>query len=118
MNILLIILGGISLGLGILGMFLPVIPTTPFLLLTAWCWFKGSPKLYGRLMSHPKAGPYIRDFREHRSISRRVKAVSTSTLWLTVAISIAAVSLLWIRILLAVIAAGVTWHILSFKTKK
>ena len=99
-------------------MFLPVIPTTPFLLLTAWRWFKGSPRLYESLMSHPKAGPYIRNFREHRSISRRVKVVSVSTLWITVSISIAAVNLLWLRILLTIIAAGVTLHILSFKTKK
>ena len=105
-NYLLIILGAVSLGLGVAGMFLPVLPTTPFLLLTAWCWM------------NPKLGPYIRDFQEHKCISRRVKAVSVTTLWLTIALSIFLVHQLWLRVLLAAIAAGVTVHILSFKTKK
>ena len=108
MNYMLIILGAVSLGLGVAGMFLPVLPTTPFLLLTAWSW----------LMAHPKLGPYIRDFQEHKCISRRVKAVSVTTLWLTIALSIFLVHQLWLRVLLAAIAAGVTAHILSFKTKE
>ena len=118
MNYLLIILGAVSLGLGVAGMFLPVLPTTPFLLLTAWCWMKGSPRLHAWLMAHPKLGPYIRDLQEHKCISRRVKAVSVTTLWLTIALSIILVQPLWLRILLAAVAAGVTVHILSFKTKK
>ena len=88
-NYLLIILGAVSLGLGVAGMFLPVLP-----------------------------GPYIRDFQEHKCISRRVKAVSVTTLWLTIALSIFLVHQLWLRVLLAAIAAGVTAHILSFKTKE
>ena len=101
MNYLLIILGAVSLGLGVAGMFLPVLPTTPFLLLTAWCWMKGAPRLHA-----------------WKCISRRVKAVSVTTLWLTIALSIFLVHQLWLRVLLAAIAAGVTVHILSFKTKK
>ena len=97
-NYLLIILGAVSLGLGVAGMFLPVLPTTPFLLLTAWCWMKGSPRLHVWLMAHPKLGPYIRDFQEHKCISRRVKAVSVTTLWLTIALSIILVRPLWLRI--------------------
>ena len=115
MNYLLIILGAVSLGLGVTGMFLPVLPTTPFLLLTAWCWLKGSPRLYAWLMSQPRLGPYIRDFQEHRCISRKVKAISVSTLWVTVTVSIVLVHPLWLRILLFCIAVGVTVHILSFK---
>lgn len=116
-NYLLIILGAVSLGLGVTGMFLPVLPTTPFLLLTAWCWLKGSPRLYAWLMSQPRLGPYIRDFQEHRCISRKVKVISVSTLWVTVTVSIVLVHPLWLRILLAAIAVGVTVHILSFTTK-
>lgn len=117
MNYLLIILGAVSLGLGVTGMFLPVLPTTPFLLLTAWCWLKGSPRLYAWLMSQPRLGPYIRDFQEHRCISRKVKVISVSTLWVTVTVSIVLVHPLWLRILLFCIAVGVTVHILSFTTK-
>lgn len=116
-NYLLIILGAVSLGLGVAGMFLPVLPTTPFLLLTAWCWMKGSPRMHAWLMSHPKLGPYIKDFQEHKCISRRVKAVSTVTLWLTITLSIILVNAIWLRILLAAIAVGVTVHILSFSSK-
>ena len=115
--LLIIILGAVSLGLGVTGMFLPVLPTTPFLLLTAWCWLKGSPRLYAWLMSQPRLGPYIRDFQEHRCISRKVKAVSIVTLWLTIILSIILVHHAWLRILLAAIAVGVTVHILSFTTK-
>ena len=85
-NYLLIILGAVSLGLGVTGMFLPVLPTTP-------------------------------DFQEHRCISRKVKVISVSTLWVTVTVSIVLVHPLWLRILLFCIAVGVTVHILSFSSK-
>ena len=98
--------------------FLTEVPTTPFLLVTEVCWMKGEPRLHAWLMAHPKLVPYIRDFQEHKCISRRVKAVSVTTLWLTIALSIFLVHQLWLRVLLAAIAAGVTAHILSFKTKE
>lgn len=116
-NCFLTIIGAVSLGLGVAGMFLPVLPTTPFLLLSAWCWMKGSPRLHSWLMSHPKFGPYIKDFQEHKCISRRVKVVSIVTLWLTISLSIILVHPIWLRILLTAIAVGVTVHILSFKTR-
>ena len=119
MKILYIILGAISLGLGVAGIFLPVLPTTPFLLLTAALWFRGSPKLYDRLMASKRLGPYIRNFREHRAIPLRAKIVSVSMLWATILLSaFLAVNVWWLRILLICIAVAVTWHILSFKTLK
>lgn len=118
-KILYIILGSISLGLGILGAFLPVLPTTPFLLLTAALYLKGSPRLYEWLMSHKVFGPYIRNFRENKAIPLRAKIVSVSMLWITILLSaFLAVNTWWLRILLICIAIGVTWHILSFKTLK
>ena len=69
MKTLCIILGSISLALGILGIFLPLLPTTPFLLLTAALYFKGSPRLYNWLLNHRHFGPYIRNFRENKSNS-------------------------------------------------
>lgn len=119
MKILLIILGFISLVLGILGIFLPVLPTTPFLLLTAWCWLRSSDKLYIKLMNHRKLGPYISDFINEKSIPLRTKIWSITLLWITILLSIVfAVENIYIRILLFVIAIGVTIHILSFNTKK
>lgn len=114
---LLIIAGGISLALGIAGMFLPVLPTTPFLLLTAACWLRGSPLLYSRLMNNPVVGKYLQDFIIHRSIPLRTKIITITTLWCVIlATVIFFAEPLWLKLLLPAIATGVTVHILSFKT--
>ena len=115
---LLIIAGVISLSLGIMGMFLPVLPTTPFLLLSAGCFLRSSKKLYDWLLNHRRLGPYIKDFLVHKAISKRLKIVSVSTLWLTILISVMIVKIIAIRILLIIIAIAVSVHILHFKTKK
>ena len=70
---LLIIVGCLSLGLGIIGMFLPVLPTTPFLLLSAGCFLRSSKSLYDWLLNHKYFGEYIKDFIEHRAISKKIK---------------------------------------------
>lgn len=114
-----VILGSVSLALGILGIFLPLLPTTPFLLLTATLYFKSSPRLYGWLINHKQFGPYIRNFRENRAIPLRVKIFSVSLLWLTILYSaFFVVPHIWLKVVLIVVAAGVTRHILSFKTLK
>ncbi|MDR3327564.1 MAG: YbaN family protein [Prevotellaceae bacterium] len=105
--------------LGILGIFLPVLPTTPFLLLAAALFAKSSDRLYKRLLEDKYLGAYIKNFRENRSIPLRVKIVSISLMWLTIGYSaLFAVRVTWLKILLLIIAIGVTIHILSFKTKK
>lgn len=112
-------LGFVSLILGIIGMFLPILPTTPFLLLTAWSWLKSSDKLYEKLMAHPRLGEYIRDFQINKCIPLKTKIISVSMLWITILLSIIyATDMLWLRILLFIIASGVSVHILSFKTKR
>jgi len=120
MKILFSILGIVSLALGVLGIFLPILPTTPFLLLSAWLFAKSSDKLYNWLLNHKILGEYIRNFREDKAIPLRIKIYSISMLWTAILISMftAASEKLWLQILLAAIAIGVTIHILSFKTKK
>ncbi|NDV56938.1 YbaN family protein [Bacteroides sp. 519] len=119
MKILYIILGSISLVLGIIGIFVPLLPTTPFLLLTATLYFQGSPQLYNWLLNHKYLGPYIRNFRENKAIPLRAKIVSVSLLWITILYCIFfVVKMFWVQILLFCIATGVTYHILSFKTLK
>ena len=119
MNIFLTILGLISLALGVLGAFLPVLPTTPFLLLSAFLFLRGNRKLYDWLMSHPRLGSYIKNFTQHRAIPLRVKIVSISTLWLTLLYCAIFVAGHWaIRGLFILIAICVTVHILSYKTLK
>lgn len=119
MKTLCIIIGTISLGLGILGIFLPLLPTTPFLLLTAALYFRGSPRLYQRLLDHRLLGPYIRNYRENKAIPLRAKVISLLLMWGTMLYCIFfLIPLVWVKILMFLIAAGVTYHILSFKTLK
>lgn len=119
MKIILTIIGLVTLGLGIAGIFVPVLPTTPFLLLSATLFLKSNRKLYDWLMNHPKLGPYISNFLEHKAIPKRVKVVSISTLWLTLLFCAIFVAEHWLlRLMFIVIAVGVTIHILSYKTLK
>ncbi len=118
-NILLTICGLISLGLGILGAFLPVLPTTPLLLLAAALFLRGNRHLYEWLMHHPRLGPYISNFMEHKMIPVRIKVISISALWITLGYCAIQVVEHWtLRLIFLVIAVGVTIHILSYKTLK
>lgn len=120
MKIFLIIVGSVSLILGVLGIFLPMLPTTPFLLLSAAAWVKASPSLYEWLINHRVLGEYIRNFREHRAIPLRVKIISVSLVWLTIGYCIFAVvdEWWWAQVLMALLATAISWHILSFATLK
>ena len=114
-----IILGTVSLALGIIGIFLPLLPTTPFLLLTATLYFRGSPRLYQWLLNHKCLGPYIRSFRENKAIPLRAKIISISLMWITMLYCVFfIIPYIWVKVILLIIAAGVTYHILSFKTLK
>ncbi len=112
------IIGIVSFVLGFMGMFLPVLPTTPFWLLTAFCFMKGSQKLYDWAMSYKTFNEVVTNFRIHRAIPLRIKVISTLTLWITIIISCIVVKQLWLSILLLIIAIAVTCHILSFRTLK
>ena len=119
MRLLLTILGLISLGLGILGAFLPVLPTTPLLLLAAALFLRGNTRLYDWLMNHPKLGVYIRNFMTHKAIPLRIKVVAITMLWLSLLYCAIFVAEHWaFRSLFILIAIAVTIHILSYKTLK
>lgn len=116
-QILLIIIGTISIALGILGIFLPLLPTTPFLLLGASCYIKGSERLYIWLINNRFLGAYIKNYHEKKGISLKSKILAISMLWITMFFSMFFLqSMLYIRILLLFIALCVTWHIASQKT--
>ena len=116
-NTLWIILGIISFCLGIIGVFIPFLPTTPFLLLAAGCFLKGSDRLYQWLINHKVFGKYIRNFREYKAIPKKTKIFAVSTLWATIFASIFFFTeSLVIMGLLAGIGAAVTVHILHYKT--
>jgi len=101
-KLLLIMLGSLFLGLGIPGIFIPGLPTTPFLLLAAGCYFRSSDRLYKWLLNHYILGRYIRNFRENRAISLRSKIISLVTMWLMISMSVFVfIKTLWIKILVA-----------------
>ena len=118
MKTLLVILGALALLLGLVGIFVPLLPTTPFLLLAAALWVRSSPKLYGWLLAHRRLGPYIRNFRANRAIPPHAKILSVTLLWGTLLYCIFFVveEWWWAQLALFAVAVGVTWHILSFAT--
>ncbi|MFC1950461.1 YbaN family protein [Chloroflexota bacterium] len=118
-RILLIIAGTLFVGLGILGIFMPVLPTTPFLLLAAVCYARSSQRLYNWLLSNKWFGNYIRNYLERKGVPLKVKIVTITLLWVTIGCSITfAVQLLVVRLILILIATGVSIHILSIRTLK
>jgi inner membrane protein ybaN len=119
LRITLISLGIISLTLGIIGIFVPILPTTPFLLASVALFAKSSPKLYYKLLNNKYLGEYIKNFRVHKSIPLKTKIFAISLLWISIATSIIFfIKILWVKILVASIASVVTYYILSFKTKR
>lgn len=116
---LLVICGTLSLLLGAVGIFFPVLPTTPFLLLSAACYARSSVRLHSWLLNTRIFGSYIRDYQEGRGVSLRHKIAALVLLWLSIGYAAGfAVSRTWLRILLLGIAAGVTIHLCKLKTRK
>ena len=118
-RILFIITGTISFVLGIIGVFVPLLPTTPFLLLSAFLYSKSSTRCHDWLLRQPYLGEYIKDFNENKIIPVRAKVISTSLMWACILYCMFFIVInIWIKMLLALVAIGVTWHILSFKSKR
>jgi uncharacterized membrane protein YbaN (DUF454 family) len=116
-EVFLIIAGLIFVGLEIIGIFLPLLPTTVFFLLAAVCFAHSSKKFYDWLLNNKWFGSYIKDYREKKGVSAKVKIVSLSFLWITILSSaIFAVNNLYVRIGLIAIAIAVSIHIMSLRT--
>jgi len=119
LRILLIIAGTFFMGLGIVGIVVPVLPTTPFLLLAAACYARSSQRFYGWLMNNKWFGNYISNYLETKGIPLKVKVVTITLLWITIGFSVAfAVEILVVKLILVLIAIGVSIHILSLRTLK
>ncbi len=114
---LLITVGTVSVVLGCLGLFLPVLPTTPFLLLAAFCYARSSQRFYDWLLNSPVFGGYIRNYREGGGMTRRHKITTIAMLWLTMGCTVLfLVPLLWVKILLLAVASCVTFYLLRIRT--
>jgi uncharacterized membrane protein YbaN (DUF454 family) len=112
-----IVAGTVSLGLGAVGVFLPILPTTPFLLLSAACYYKGSERMHRWLLSNKLFGSYIRNYKEGKGISQTTKILTLSLLWITICFSaFYIVRNFPIQIVLIAIAIAVTIHVITLPT--
>ncbi len=113
---LLICAGSLSLGLGVIGAFLPVLPTTPFLLLAAFCYVRSSKRLYHWLINHRVFGTYIYNYLTYRAITRSTRVVALIFLWGTLIISATVSENLHLRLFLLAVGIGVSIHLFVLKT--
>ncbi len=108
--------GSLSVALGVIGIFVPLMPTTVFLLLGAACYARSSERFYQKLINSRWLGSYIRNSREGRGMSRRQKVSTLVLLWVGIGISaVWSVDAWWIRGLLLLIATSVTIHVARLK---
>lgn len=115
----LIVAGTFFLGLGILGIILPILPTTPFFLLSAACYSRGSERFYKWLMGNRWFGKYISNYRTGKGISVTIKIVSIIMLWITISFSVFfIVTHPILRFILFIIAILVTMYLLLIKNTK
>jgi uncharacterized membrane protein YbaN (DUF454 family) len=111
--------GTVSVGVGIAGIFIPILPTTPFLLLAAYCYMRSSSRLHRRLLNNRFFGAYVRNYIEGRGMPLHLKIITIALLWITIGLTTAfAVQHIAIRIVLIIIAVAVTTHIVMIKAKK
>lgn len=110
MRVVWIGVGGGAVVLGTAGLVVPLVPTTPLLLVAAWAFARSSPRLHDWLVTHPRFGPAIHDWQRHRAISRRAKALAMLAIAATVATSLAlGVGALVLTVQLAVLACVSTF---------
>ena len=116
---LLIFLGTVCVGLGVLGMFLPLLPTTVFLLMAAYCYSRSSERFHTWLLSNRLFGSYISNYKSGQGISMRQKVSTITILWASIGLSIWLTSAsFWITLLLIAIAIAVTLHLVLLKTHR
>ncbi|MBX8489854.1 YbaN family protein [Pseudomonas cichorii] len=113
---LLVAVGWASVSLGVIGIFLPVLPTTPFLLLAAACFARSSPRFYNWLVNHKRLGPWIRDYLAGNGIPLKGKVYAIGLMWASISLSCYLVPLPWARGFMLTCAVLVTIYILRQKT--
>ena len=111
--------GSFFVGVGIVGIFLPLLPTVPLLIIAAFCYWRGSPKFYNWLINLGAVGKLIKDFREGKGLPAKAKFHAILYMWISMGISITFfVSSMALRITMVLIGIGVTVYILSIKTSE
>lgn len=110
-------IGWTSVALGVIGIFLPVLPTTPFLLLAAACFARSSRRFYEWLVDHPRLGPWISDYLDGEGIPLKGKVYAIGLMWASIALSCYLVPLFWARTFMLTSAVCVSLYILKQKTR-
>jgi len=114
---LLLIIGTLSMTVGIIGIIAPILPTTPFLLLAAACYIRSSQKMYNWLLNNRYLGSYINNYIQGKGIPIKIKVITVILLWVTIGLSAwFATQEVAIRVILILIAVGVTTHIVLIKS--
>ena len=113
----LIAIGFIAVGLGFIGLFIPVLPTTPFLLLAAGCFAHSSNRFYHWLTTHPWFGKIILDYKNGKGIPLNIKIYAISLLWISIVASSLIIKNIYGIGILVIIAIAVSWHIVTSGTK-
>lgn len=109
--------GTICLLIGVIGVFIPVLPTTPFLLLSAACFLRSSKRMYNWLFSNRFFGEYLMNYREGRGLSLGAKLFTLALLWLTISYSALYIIDFWVvQALLFIIAIAMSAHIILLPT--
>jgi uncharacterized protein len=116
-KVLLVTAGVLCLIVGAIGILVPVLPTTPFVLVAAGCFANSSPKFYHWLNHNRVFGPFIKHYREGTGVPKAQKTWTLSILWLGLVISAIAVHRPLVYGILAAVGAAVTWHILSMRQR-
>lgn len=111
MRIFWLAFGWIAFALGLVGAFLPVVPTVPFLLLSLFGFAKSSPKMRNRILRHPRFGPPIREWLRHGTITRRTKTISTAAMACGVAVAGALGLPVWVVLSQAVVLSAVSAYL-------
>ncbi len=118
LRLLLIAVGWISVCLGGIGIFVPLLPTVPFLLLAAVCFARSSEMFHRWLVSHPRLGPMINGFLSGEGIPLHAKLTAIAILWCSILLSVMALAiLLWVKLLLILVGICVSWYLISLPVK-
>jgi uncharacterized membrane protein YbaN (DUF454 family) len=116
---LFVVAGSIFLALGCVGIVLPILPTTPFLLLSAACYYKGSERMHRWMLNNRWFGNYIKNYKEGKGLSLKAKVLTLALLWIVISYSaLFVVNVLIIQVILFAIAVGVSLHIVTLPTFK
>ncbi|MCL6271387.1 YbaN family protein [Sansalvadorimonas sp. 2012CJ34-2] len=113
-HLLLILCGWLAVALGIIGIFLPILPTTPFLLLAGFCFVRSSPRFHTWLVNHRHLGSIVKSFQVDQGIPRKIRQRAVITMWASLGLSAFLVGKWWVALVLAVTGTCVTIYLYRF----